>query len=344
MLQQILDDMFIDPDVLDALNDDQKKILFLKMRQEQVRRWTEREEKLESEAVDGERKRTAPKTANRKNVSWLPGRDGDVAVIVIGERDELNSKFIHSGFGEKSLQNNACHQTILKSRTTAPVAAERENTQPGISLNLKPEPKSASVTREEEPAPWRSISARLLGTPNAVDGRAASANPAPANPAPANPAPAILAPTNPAPANPAAAILAPTNPAPTNPAPTNPAPRCGHANLTPTPSPRGTARVDSTATGGGLRDGGPQKPQVSQSGKDVAASEAPRRAVPGGGGWSGNAAAACAGRGRVAQLMKTFSTESPGGPAQTPSPPRGVKPPLPNKPGHLRLKTTPTVR
>nr|XP_040035797.1 translation initiation factor IF-2-like isoform X2 [Gasterosteus aculeatus aculeatus] len=175
MLQQILDDMFIDPDVLDALNDDQKKILFLKMRQEQVRRWTEREEKLESEAVDGERKRTAPKKANRKNVSWLPGRDGDVAVIVIGERDELNSKFIHSGFGEKSLQNNACHQTILKSRTTAPVAAERENTQPGISLNLKgkreetstalplpvsasghpsppaaekPEPKSASVTRE----------------------------------------------------------------------------------------------------------------------------------------------------------------------------------------------------
>lgn len=67
MLQQILDNMFIDPDVLDALNDDQKKILFLKMRQEQVRRWTEREEKLESEAVDGERKRTAPKKGNQGN-------------------------------------------------------------------------------------------------------------------------------------------------------------------------------------------------------------------------------------------------------------------------------------
>lgn len=49
MLQQILNDMYVDPDVLDGLNDDQKKTLFLKMRQEQVKRWKEREEKLEME-------------------------------------------------------------------------------------------------------------------------------------------------------------------------------------------------------------------------------------------------------------------------------------------------------
>ncbi len=49
-------------------------------------------------------------SASSKNVSWLLGRDGDVAVIVIGEVDELSSKFICSGLGEKkaqSLQNNA---------------------------------------------------------------------------------------------------------------------------------------------------------------------------------------------------------------------------------------------
>lgn len=49
-------------------------------------------------------------SANSKNVSWLLGRDGDVAVIVIGEVDELTSKFICSGFGERtaqSLQHNA---------------------------------------------------------------------------------------------------------------------------------------------------------------------------------------------------------------------------------------------
>lgn len=143
MLQQILKDMYIDPDVLDALNEDQKKTLFLKMRQEQVRRWEEQEEKLEREG--GDAKRTKPKKANSKNVSWLLGRDGDVAVLVIGEVDELSSKFICSGIGEKkaqSLQNNANHQTILKSRkATEPVRSERENlppkTQPGISLSLK---------------------------------------------------------------------------------------------------------------------------------------------------------------------------------------------------------------
>lgn len=51
MLQQILNDMYIDPDVLDALNDEQKKTLFLKMREEQVRRWNECEEKLEREPL-----------------------------------------------------------------------------------------------------------------------------------------------------------------------------------------------------------------------------------------------------------------------------------------------------
>lgn len=65
MLQQILQDMYIDPDVLDALNEDQKKTLFLKMRQEQVRRWREREEKLEREGGDGEHRKTKPKKGNR---------------------------------------------------------------------------------------------------------------------------------------------------------------------------------------------------------------------------------------------------------------------------------------
>lgn len=72
MLQQILKDMYIDPDVLDALNEDQKKTLFLKMRQEQVRRWKEREEKLEREGGDAEYKRTKPKKGNHANPSPPP--------------------------------------------------------------------------------------------------------------------------------------------------------------------------------------------------------------------------------------------------------------------------------
>lgn len=50
----------------------------------------------------------------------------------------------------------------------------------------------------------------------------------------------------------------------------------------------------------------------------------------------------CLGRGRVAQLMKTFSVSSESPPSQTP--PRANKPPIPEKPNHLRLRPSPSLR
>ncbi|XP_022618295.1 SH2 domain-containing protein 4A-like isoform X1 [Seriola dumerili] len=340
MLQQILQDMYIDPDVLNALNEDQKKTLFLKMRQEQVRRWKEREEKLEREGGDADCKRTKPKKANSKNVSWLLGRDGDVAVIVIGEMDELSSKFICSGFGEKkapSLQNNTYLQTILKSRkTTEPVRNERENlppkTQSGISLNLKGKCEETSTSL---PLPVSVSEHSSLPAAEKPELKSASATVDKSVPQPSicSRPPVRVSPVN-------------VRPASANAAPGSVNTRPGLTNLrlataAPYSSPSSTVKIDSGTTKRVLCSQEPRKPQESQGGNDVGASEVSRRAASEEAGSSGSAPT-CAGRGRVAQLMKTFSAESATTPSQTPS--RGIKPPLPTKPGHLRLTTTPTVR
>ncbi|TRY68133.1 hypothetical protein DNTS_030011 [Danionella cerebrum] len=81
MMQQILREMYVDPELLAELNEEQKQILFYKIRQEQVRRW------MEQETQEGGWEKTLVKSKNesKRSVQWLLGRDGEVWVWVMGD-------------------------------------------------------------------------------------------------------------------------------------------------------------------------------------------------------------------------------------------------------------------
>ncbi|XP_003970177.1 SH2 domain-containing protein 4A isoform X2 [Takifugu rubripes] len=133
MLAKILEDMWVDPEVLEALSEEQKRILFFKMREEQVRRWKEREEREERERRDDRDSRT--KKGYSKHVTWLLGRDGDVRVSVIGELDEFRSSRIL-----QSLMNNSVCDDNMNGIQTARLLAARE-AQEDVQLSLTDVPE-----------------------------------------------------------------------------------------------------------------------------------------------------------------------------------------------------------
>ncbi|XP_070395243.1 SH2 domain-containing protein 4A-like isoform X2 [Dermacentor albipictus] len=90
MLQQILRDMYIDPQLLAELDDEQKHILFCKMREEQVRRWEQREKEL---TFNNKKNGTTSNSSKpgSKRVDFLLGSDGKPWTWVMGEHPEDSS-------------------------------------------------------------------------------------------------------------------------------------------------------------------------------------------------------------------------------------------------------------
>ncbi|KAJ8373097.1 hypothetical protein AAFF_G00271520 [Aldrovandia affinis] len=76
-MQQILQSMVIEPDLLAELNEEQRHIVFYKIRREQVRRW-EQCEKYPSPPDHSHK-------SGRPGIQWLLGSDREVWVWVMGE-------------------------------------------------------------------------------------------------------------------------------------------------------------------------------------------------------------------------------------------------------------------
>lgn len=142
MLAKILEEMWVDPDVLEALSEEQKRVLFVKMREEQVRRWRVREEEEEEELRSAQSYCSrANKKVKSKQVSWLLGRDGDVSVVVIGETDEFR--------GCKLLQNI---NNRLRSENLNGIQTQQSPGNEALEPRLKEEEENAADDSPSPPA------------------------------------------------------------------------------------------------------------------------------------------------------------------------------------------------
>ncbi|KAF4804988.1 SH2 domain-containing protein 4A [Turdus rufiventris] len=121
--------MYIDPELLAELSEEQKQILFFKMRQEQIRRWEEREAAAEEISA----KKPLQRKANRKSVTWKLGADNEVWVWVMGEHPSDKS---YAAICEK----------IQAKRLEREQGQEVRETDSSATWSLYPQPRLLSET------------------------------------------------------------------------------------------------------------------------------------------------------------------------------------------------------
>ncbi|KAK3782134.1 hypothetical protein RRG08_032892 [Elysia crispata] len=136
MLQQILDQMYIEPELLEELSEDQKQILFYKMRQEQVRKW-----KLHDAKMDEEEKKNnkTPAKTGKKRVDFLKGRDGCEWVWVMGE---------HAN--DKSIEQILEEEAHMEAQKLAEAEAQAQREKEEAELHRQMEEEKQRIIKENE--------------------------------------------------------------------------------------------------------------------------------------------------------------------------------------------------
>lgn len=157
MLQQILKDMYIEPELLLELSDEQKQILFLKMREEQVRRWKEKEEEMDK---DEKKKPKKPRKPGGKKVNFMKGADGNDWVWVMGDHkdDKSIEEIMEEEAQRKALEQAEREAEELRKKEEEEIKRKMEEEKRKLE-----EEKEKERKRLEEEALYQSIKeARLL--------------------------------------------------------------------------------------------------------------------------------------------------------------------------------------
>lgn len=158
--------MYIEPDLLTELSDEQKQILFLKMREEQVRRWKEHEEKMEKE--DRKKPRIIKSKPGKKTVNFLTGNDGNEWVWVMGEHK--NDKSI-----EQILEEEAQAKALLEAEREAEELRKKEEAEMRRKIEEERrrhiEEMEKEKRRQEEAALYQSIKEAKLMAKKAEEER-----------------------------------------------------------------------------------------------------------------------------------------------------------------------------
>ncbi|XP_066304677.1 SH2 domain-containing protein 4B-like isoform X1 [Branchiostoma lanceolatum] len=131
MLQQILKTMYVDPEILSELSEEQKQLLFFKMREEQVRRYKEWEQKED-------KKPKKPPKPGKRRIQFLKGADGEPWTWVMGE-----------GRGDATIEEIMDREDQLRAQRLAEKEAEELKRRNEEVLRAKLQTEKEKLEREK---------------------------------------------------------------------------------------------------------------------------------------------------------------------------------------------------